>query len=92
MKRHKITICEVYNPETEDRYNALYIDGEFFDWGLEQEEINKAKNFCGEDNFFHKTIHGDICQHFTQCISEVLERDVSIKEINEAIEKGYIDC
>ena len=92
MKRYKVTINEVYNPETEEKYNALYFNGELFDWGLDEKELIKAKDFCCEDNFFMKTIHGDICKYFTSCIEEILGKQVSIKEINEAIKKGYIDC
>jgi len=89
--RYKVEILEVYDPETEEKYRALYFNGTLFDWGINPTELNHAKSFCYNDPFLKKTVHGDICKYFLQCLSEVLEKKVTITEINQAIENGYID-
>ena len=92
MKRYKVEIRKVYDPETEQEYRALYFDGALFDWGMDPVELQRAKSFCDNDPFLKKSTHGDICRYFLQCLSEVLERDISLTEVNQAIKSEYIDC
>ena len=74
-----------------DNYRALFFDGVLFDWGMNPEELEEAKKFCGQDPFHRKTIHGDLCRFFLKCLSEVLGKEVTIKEVNAAIEQGSIE-
>jgi hypothetical protein len=92
MARYKVQIREVYDPETEQKYRALYFDNALFDWGINPSELKRARSFCGNDPFLKKSIYGDISYNFIQCLSEVLEKELTFKEINKAIEDGYIDC
>ena len=91
MKKYKVEIHEVYDPDTEKKYRALYFDGALFDWGMDPLELRQAKSFCDNDPFLKKSIHGDICKHFLNCLSEVFERKVTLKELNAAIKQGYIE-
>ena len=72
-------------------YNALFVDGELFDWGIPQHELDKAKKFAGQDIFLKRTVHGDIQRYFLNCLSEFLGQEITIQELNEALEKGCLD-
>jgi len=85
-------IQEVYDPETDQQYRALSIDREIFDWGFGPDEIKKAMKFCGGDGFLGKTVQGDVCRFFLESLGEVVGRPVTLAEVNEAIEKGYLEC
>ena len=61
-----------------------------FDWGIEEEALQEAKKFAGEDASIKKAIHGDIKKFFLDSLSEFLGREVTLKEVNEAVESGYI--
>jgi hypothetical protein len=85
-------IQEVYDPEEDRQFRALVIDGEVFDWGFEQEDIHKAKKFCGQDSFLAKSVQGDVCKFFLESLSEVLGRTITLAEVNTAIKKGHLEC
>ena len=87
----KVEIREVVDSETDAKYKALFFNGEMFDWGMEPDELKRAQKFCGQDPFLRKSVHGDLCRFFLQCLSEVLEREITIKEVNTAIEQGYLE-
>jgi hypothetical protein len=87
----KVEIREVVDPETEEKYKGLFFDGALFDWGMPQAELTRARSFCGQDPFLKKTVHGDICRFFLDCLSQVLEREITIRELNAAIEQGYLE-
>jgi hypothetical protein len=91
MTTYEVEIREVYDPDTEQKYRALYFDGALFDWGMDPVELHRAKSFCDNDPFLKKSTHGDICRYFLQCLSEVFEREVTLKELNTAIKQGHID-
>jgi hypothetical protein len=90
--RYEFEIQEVVDPDTEERYRALAINGEVFDWGLEKEDMESAKKMCGSDPFLKKSLHGDICRHFITCLSEFLGKEITLKQVNEALEQGYLEC
>jgi hypothetical protein len=67
---------------------ALSLNGEVFDFGLDEDDLKKAKQFCGKDPFFTRSVHGDIRHYFLLSLSEIVGRELTIKEVNEAIEEG----
>lgn len=68
----------------------ISVNGEVFDWGLEPEDVQKLKFACGNDPEMTESYIGNIKTHLLTCFSEFLERDVTMKEVNDAIEKGVI--
>lgn len=71
---------------------AIFVDGELFDWGLEEEDLKRAKEFSETSLALRKSIHGDIQRHFLDSFAEFIGKAVSLRELNEAIESGCIDA
>ena len=86
-----IEIKQHTDPDFNISYNAIFIDGELFDWGIEQAELNKAKKFVGQDRFLKRTVHGDIQRYFLNCLSQFIGREITIQELNKSLEKGQLD-
>jgi hypothetical protein len=74
-----------------DGYKAIYIDGVLFDWGLEPEDIERAKKFSRHSQTLKETLQRDIRKHFTDSFAEFLGKAISLKEINDSIERGWIE-
>lgn len=68
----------------------LAVDKEIFDWGLEKEDIDKLKFICSKDPHLTESYVGNIKKHFISSFSEIIGQQVTLKEINDAIEKGEI--
>jgi len=67
----------------------ILIDGEPFDWGLDDEAIEEANRHAGTPRFM-KAIHNDIMGHFLDSLSEVLGFRPSMKQVNEGLDRGFI--
>jgi hypothetical protein len=87
-----IHVVSGYSQELNKNINALSIDGEVFDWGLEMESWNEAKKIISQHSELTETVTTSILNHFCQCFSEFVGKNMNLQEINEAIEKGYIEC
>lgn len=82
-------------PHTDEElgsYRAIFIDGKLFDWGLDEESLNRAASFTGNDAVLRKAMHGDIRKYFLDCLEQYIGRRPTMKEVNTAIEAGYIEC
>lgn len=86
-----IEIKQHNDPDFKEPYNAIFIDGELFDWGMKQSELDKAKKFAGQDIFLKRTMHGDIQRYFLECLSQFAKQDITIQELNEALKKGQLN-
>lgn len=71
--------------------NIIAVDSEAFDWGLEEEDFKAMHLIIKNDPEMKKSFIGNIQKHLTQCFSEFIGRQVTLKEINEAIETGWIE-
>jgi len=69
----------------------LAVDNEAFDWGLNEEQYKKAQFVIKNDPEMKENYVGDIQKHFIKSMSEFLGKQVTLKEINDAIEKGFIE-
>ena len=73
---------------------TLFVGGELFDWNIDATEIVKASQSCGalKDR---RAIPANIQHHFLMCFAAFLEwpegKPLTLKIINEAIEKGIIE-
>lgn len=68
---------------------TILIDDEPFDWDLDESSIDEANQHCGSPHFM-RAIHGDIMRHFLSSLSEVLGFEPTIKQVNEALKRGFI--
>jgi len=83
--RKKIEIIKV------DGKNYIVVDGEGFDWEVETQQVRKAEVSIKNDPLMKENFVGSIFNHMTSCFSEFIGKKVSLKEINNSIESGYIE-
>jgi hypothetical protein len=74
-----------------ENVNYIVVDNEAFDWNIEPEFVKMVVFQIKNDPEMKDNYIGSIFQHFAKCFSEFLGRKVSLQDINEAIEKGYIN-
>ncbi len=69
--------------------NYIVVDNEAFDWevaDLQEIEIKIKNDPLMKENFI-----GSVFNHLTKCFSEFVGKQMSLKDINDALERGYID-
>ena len=64
---------------------VILIDGELFDWGLDDDSIEMANN---QQDI--KSVHRDIRDHFLDSLGEVLGFRPNMAQVNEAIRTGEL--
>lgn len=69
----------------EDGQKVILIDGEVFDWGLDDESIEQANQHSDL-----RSIHSQIKSHFLESLGEVLGFLPTIGEVNQALKDGVI--
>jgi len=75
--------------EFEAKGGQIFIDGEAFDWGLDEDAIEQANRHSGTPEFA-RAIHNDIMEHFLGSISEVIGFRPTMRQVNEALDRGGI--
>lgn len=80
----KITIHEY------EGQRILAVDGEAFDWGLDPKQFEKAKFMIKNDPLMKESVIGNIQRHFVDSFSEFVGKDMTLAQINEAIQEGEI--
>lgn len=88
----KVEVKSWLDPEKNKTVNAIFVDDEVFDWGLVEDGLRRARQYVKKNPLMEKAVYGDIQNHFVNSFSEFLGRPISLKEINEAIKKGHIEC
>lgn len=68
----------------------IVVDNEAFDWELEPEQIKNVEFKIKNDPTMKDSFIGNVFNHLTSSFSEFIGKKVSLKEINDAIEKGFI--
>lgn len=66
---------------------AIFIDGEFLDWAVDMNSLVEAMQMGPK---FFREAQRDIEKHFTESVSEVLGRKVTIEDIKLATKTGWI--
>lgn len=74
-----------------ENQKVLLINNEIFDWQIEEEELEDAIKFANNDNKVKKAIKADIQNFFLSCLGEILNKKITLKELNDGIEKGFIE-
>lgn len=67
---------------------GIFVDGELFDWEVDQQEVEEAMRTMGPE--YHRAIMNDIFSHFMNSLSEFMGRKVTPEEVNEARKTGWI--
>ena len=71
--------------------NYIIVENEGFDWEIESEQLRKVELSIKNDPLMKENLIGNMFNHFVSCFSDFLGRKVSLEEINDALEKGYIE-
>lgn len=67
--------------------NEIYINGELLDWSVDMNSLSQAMVMGPE---YAWQAQQSIAKHFTESVSEMLGRKVTMEEINKAIATGWI--
>lgn len=67
----------------------LVVDGEAFDWGIEPASIEAARVLIQDDPLQKNSVMGSVIRHLVVSMSDLVGFPVSLKDINDAIERGY---
>lgn len=73
----------------QQRNGRIFIDGEPFDWELDDAAISEANRHAGNPEFM-RAIHNDIMGHFLDSLEAVLGFRPSMVQVRDALEKGSI--
>lgn len=65
----------------------VYIGGEYFDWSFDHEALMHAQKM-GPEYFY--AAQQDIEKHFAECVSDFINRRVTVEDIKKAIKTGLI--
>lgn len=91
MSKVKIEIKKFYSDDACKEINALYVNKEAFDYLIDEESLKKAKAYCEQGENYKRSVHGDIVRHFLGSFSTFIGREVSLKELLQAIKEGEIE-
>ena len=75
----------------QNNQNVIFINDESFDWQIEEDDLEEAIRFADNNTEVKKAIHADIKNFFLDCVNQVLNKEVTLKQINDALENGYIE-
>lgn len=65
----------------------IFIDGELFDWGIDEHAFAYAKKMGPE---YFRAAQIDIAKHFLASLSEVVGREVTYHDLTQAQKTGWI--
>jgi len=86
IKKQKLEIKSKTNPDGTVT-KAIFIGGEMFDYSVDMKAYHKA---CEMGDKYQKYVQEDITRHFTESVSEFLERKVTMADIVNAFSSGWI--
>lgn len=70
--------------------NYLMVNDEMFDWAIEEDQVKQIADHIKCDVDMKDNMIASVFRNFTNCFSEFIGRQVTLKEINESILKGEI--
>lgn len=74
--------------------NGIFVDEHLFDWGIDEEEVIAAASAIKEKTFGDyttKAIENNIMEHFLECFSEFVGKNITMAEILQSIERGELE-
>lgn len=78
---------KVYSDGKGGLKQGVFIGGELLDWSIDVGDLVEAKKMGPQ---YWKSLQIDIVRHFVQAASEFVGRKLSVEELNEARQNGYI--
>jgi hypothetical protein len=89
MKEDKKKKFEVRLEHTPDGFmqKNIYIDGELFDWSIDEESFEWAKK---QGPVFFEATKKDIANHFLESLCEMVGRKITIEDFKLATKTGWI--
>ena len=91
-KQRKMFHIGTYFDQVRDaEVKCIVFNGKSFGWGVLPESLKNAKAAWTADPTLKNAIMMDVCTHFLKSLSKFIEREITIKEVNECLEKGYIE-
>ena len=82
--KQEMTTGEVSGPFFQKN---IYVDGELFEWSIDEEAYRWAQS---QGPQMLMAVQKDICKHFLDCLSELVNRKISIQDLQEATKTGWI--
>jgi len=79
-----------YQDDSGEICRGIFVEGELFDWGLDEKDLRTANALIRREPLMQKSVMGDIQSHFVSCFSEFIGREVTLSQINEALQTGEI--
>lgn len=86
----KIEIVQMHDEQLDKTVNALSVDGNIFDWGMEKKEFEEAKKIILHDPKLRESIMLSIINHIVENFSDFIGRKITLNELNKAIKAGEI--
>lgn len=67
---------------------GIFVDGEYFDWGVDEENFKDAMSMGPA---YVEVIKRDIERHFIESFSEFIGKKITIEEFQIAMKNGYLE-
>jgi hypothetical protein len=67
------------------------VENEGFDWEIEPGQLRMVEISIKNDPTMRENLIGNLFNHFVDSFSDFLGKKVTLKEINDALEKGFIE-
>ncbi len=74
--------------EDGNKENALFVDGEMFDWEVDKESLIEV--FATGDAAIIKAAQQDISRHYLDSLSEFIGKKIEFSDIEKAEKTGWI--
>jgi O-acetylhomoserine/O-acetylserine sulfhydrylase-like pyridoxal-dependent enzyme len=88
MAKEKLTFETKFFQEDGFIRKGIFVDGELFDWGIDEESYKDAMAMGPQ---YHRIFEQEIAKHFIDSLSEFMNRKVTQQEIDQAFKTGFID-
>jgi len=90
MKEKMVTFEEKTYWEGNFIQKGIFVDGQHFDWGVDEENYKDAMEFVKKHPEYLNQVITSIEKHFIDSLSEFMGRPVKIEEVQEARKTGQI--
>jgi hypothetical protein len=74
-----------------DSKKYIVSDEEAFDWEVEDQQLKNIELMIKNDPSMKDNFIGSLFNHLVVSFSEFIGKKVSLKDINDALERGYIE-
>lgn len=81
----KIEIVQIENKK------YIVLENEAFDWEVQPEQLKIIEIKIKNDPALKDSFIGNVFNHLTSSFSEFIGKKVSLKDINDALEQGFIE-